>query len=86
MQTLKGFSVATIDNFISANNGECIDAVEGSLIDNAVYAFDFGTLFCFEQYLNEWDSGYICYFFSKYHPRGINKMWDRFNALKTEDA
>ena len=86
MQTLKNLPVSAIDKFVSDNHGEIIDIADGSLIDNFVYSFDFGTLFCFEQYLNEWSSGYICYFFHNSRPKGINKMWDRFNALKTENA
>lgn len=82
MQKLIGCSVGTVENFVANNNGKCIDAVEDVLLDNVVYSFSFGTMFCFVDHLNEWSSGYNCYFFSKYHERGIKKMWDRFNALK----
>lgn len=84
MQTFKNVRPYTIDKFVTENNGNCIDVVEGTLIDNVVYSFSFGTLFCFETYANEWQSNYTMYFFHKDREKGINKMWDKFNALKAE--
>ena len=86
MQTIKRMSMEAVDKFVSENSGECIDFADGCLIDNVVYGFDFGTMFCFETYANEWSSNYTLYFFHKDRERGINKMWERFNALKTEVA
>lgn len=85
MQTLKHLSVSSVEKFVSENNGIAIDCADGVLLDNVVYAFDFGTLFCFEEYLNTWSSGYVCYFFHKNRDRGISKMWDRFNDLKADE-
>lgn len=82
MQTIKKMSLAAVEEFVEMHNGECADFAECSLIDNIVYSFDFGTLFCFEQYENTWSSSYILYFFHKDRERGINKMWERFTALK----
>lgn len=82
MQTIKKISVSAINDFVEKNNGECIDFADGCLLDNLVYGFSFGTMFCFEEYANEWSSNYVLYFFHKDRERGINQMWDRFNALK----
>ena len=82
MQTIKKISVSAINDFVEKNNGECIDFADGCLLDNLVYGFSFGTMFCFEEYANEWSSNYVLYFFHKDRERGINKMLDRFNALK----
>ena len=82
MQTIKKISVSAINDFVEKNNGECIDFADGCLLDNLVYGFSFGTMFCFEEYANEWSSNYVLYFFHKGRERGSNKMWDRFNALK----
>lgn len=82
MQTIKGMNLSTVEDFVSKNAVECIDFADGCLIDNVVYSFPFGTMFCFEQYANEWSSNYVLYFFHKDRERGINKMWKRFNALK----
>ena len=82
MQTIKRMSLDAVDKFVQENHGECIDFADGTLIDNVVYEFPFGTLFCFEQYATEWSSNYVLYFFHHDRSRGINKMWERFNALK----
>ena len=82
MQKIKKISVSAINDFVEKNNGECIDFADGCLLDNLVYGFSFGTMFCFEEYANEWSSNYVLYFFHNDRERGINKMWDRFNALK----
>lgn len=82
MQTIKRMSVSAVNDFVEENNGECMDIAEGTLLDNLVYSFSFGTLFCFEQYENEWSSSYTLYFFHKDRERGINKMWKQFSALK----
>ena len=82
MQTIKRISASAVGEFIAKNDGECVDIADGSLLDNVVYSFPFGTMFCFEQYATEWSSNYILYFFHKDRERGIGKMWERFNALK----
>ena len=84
MQTLKGLTTSAIEKFVSENDGVVIDCAPGSFVDNIVYGFSFGTLFCFEQYFNEWSSGYICYFFNKSREKGINKKWDEFYALRDQ--
>lgn len=86
MQTIKRMNLSAVEDFVAKNNGECIDFADGCLIGNVVYSFSFGTLFCFESYATEWSSNYTLYFFNVNHERGINKMWDRFNALKTEET
>ncbi len=85
MQVLKDISASAIEKFVSENSGEIVDIADGSLIDNLVYSFPFGTMFCFEDYLNSWSSAYVCYFFHKDRERGINKMWDRFYMLKARE-
>lgn len=80
---MEKLSVSAIEKFVSENVGECIDIVEGTLIDNVVYSFSFGTLFCFETFVNEWNSAYSVLFFHKDRERGISKVWERFNALKS---
>lgn len=82
MQTIKKVSLSAINDFVEKNNGECVDFVDGSLLDNMVFRFDFGTLFCFEEYQNQWSSCYVLQFFHKDRARGINKAWERFNNLK----
>lgn len=86
MQTIKNATQNAVTKFVSAYSGECVDIVVGSLIDNMVYEFDFGTLFCFEQYTSEWSSNYTMYFFHKGRERGINKMWERFYALRKNSS
>ena len=85
MQTLKKVPQSAIDKFVKENNGKIIDIAPGCLVDNVVYSFDFGTMFCFEQYLNEWSSSHVCYFFHKGRERGINKKWQEFYALQDDD-
>ena len=77
--------MSTVDEFIETNHGELADYAPWSLIDNIVVDFNFGTLFCFETYENEWSSSYTLYFFPYGRERGIKKMWERFNALKQEE-
>lgn len=84
MQTIKNVSISAVNDFVEKNCGECIDFASGTLIDNAVYSFPFGTLFCFEEYMNEWASGYVLLFFNKNHERGIEKAWKRFGSLKVD--
>ena len=82
MQTIKRVSASTVDAFIKENRGEIIGFELGTLLDNMVISFNFGTLFCFEQYVNEWCSAYTLYFFHADRERGIKKMWEKFDALK----
>lgn len=82
MQTIKRMSADAVDKFVAENGGECMDFADGALLDNVVYSFPFGTLFCFEQYQTEWSSNYTLFFFHKDRDRGINKMWDKFYTLK----
>lgn len=82
MQTLKRMPLAAVEKFVSDNAGECADIAEGVLLDNVVYEFSFGTLFCFENYATEWSSNYTCLFYHRERARGINKAWERFENLK----
>lgn len=82
MQRINNLSYSAIDKFVSENGGECIDFANGNLLDNVVYSFPFGTMFCFESFRNVWASSYDCLFFHKDRERGINKAWERFNSLK----
>ena len=77
-------SVSALDNYLSENDADCLDAIDGSLIDSAVYSLEAGTLFCFEHYRNEWSSDYYCLFFPANHERGIDKAWARWYALRAE--
>lgn len=84
---MQKFSVSSsaIDKFVSENNGECIACKPGTLLDNLVYSFRFGTMFVFEEYCNEWSSKNACLFFHKDRERGINKAWERFNSIPEEE-
>lgn len=82
MQKLEKLSPSAVHKFVDENAGECIACVEGSLIDNVVYSFPFGTMFCFETFANEWASVYTVLFFHKNRERGINKAWERINSLE----
>ena len=82
MQKFDGLSLSAIEKFVAENAGECMDIIEGSLIDNVVYSFSFGTMFCFETYANEWNSKYTILFFHKARERGIRKAWERFDSLR----
>lgn len=82
VQTIKNVPLYALEKCVSENEAECIDIGNGSLIDNFVYSFSFGTMFCFETFCNEWTSEYTILFFHKDRERGINKAWERFNALK----
>ena len=82
MQTIKNVQLSAVEKFVYDHAGECADIVEGSLLDNMVFTFDFGTLFCFETYVNEWNSVYTLLFFHRDRPRGLNKAWERFERLQ----
>lgn len=82
MQKLNNLPVSAVEKFVSENGGECVDFADGVLLDNVVYTFSFGTLFCFETARNEWSSSYDCLFYHKDRERGISKAWERFDNLK----
>lgn len=82
MQKLEKMSLSAVETFVSENSGECVDIADGVLLDNVVYSFPFGTLFCFETVRNEWSSVYTCLFYHKNRERGISKAWERFENLK----
>lgn len=82
MQKLENMKASTVNDFVEKYHGECVDLAEGVLIDNMVYSFSFGTMFCFENALNDWSSAYIVLFYNRDRERGISKAWKRFEALK----
>ena len=77
-------SVSELENVLSETDAEAIDCIDGSLIDNVIYSLSAGTLFCFENYRNEWSSDYYCLFFPANHERGIDKTWTRWHAVRAE--
>lgn len=82
MQKLEKLRPSAVEKFVRENAGKCIARVDGSLIDNVVYSFPFGTMFCFETFANEWASDYTVLFFRKGRERGISKAWERINELE----
>lgn len=82
MQRFKNVSAHWVDSLVKQENGVCADIVDGVLLENVVYSFDFGTLFCFETYVNSWTSAYDVLFFHKDRQRGIGKAWNQFYSLR----
>lgn len=52
----------TLEKFERQNKAECVDVIEGSLLDNLLYECKRGTAFIFEERLNCWSSAYRVYF------------------------
>lgn len=77
-----------LEKWQAQNDGECIDCVEGCLIDNLVIECKRGTAFLFEEYANCWSSLYHVYFIP-YKEQANNPeydaLWDRFYALQNQE-
>ena len=79
------FILRDFDTWAAQNNAECIDCVEGCLLDNLVMACKRGTAFLFEVYANEWCSKWRCYFipYKEQDSNGdYSRLWDRFEGLR----
>ena len=79
------FILRDFDTWAAQNNAECIDIVEGCLLDNLVMACKRGICFLFEVYQNEWCSKWHAYFIP-YKEQDTNgdysRLWDRFEGLR----
>ena len=79
------FILRDFDTWAAQNASECIDCVEGCLLDNLVMACKRGTAFLFEEYANEWTSRYHVYFipYKEQDSNGdYSRLWDRFENLR----
>lgn len=74
---------AVLDDVLYSVGAETIDSIVGTLLDSAVYSMPAGVLFCFENYLNAWSSDYVCYFFPAGHDRGIERIWEKWDMLRS---
>ena len=79
------FILRDFDTWAAQNSAECIDCVEGCLLDNLVMACKRGVCFLFEIPANEWCSKWRCYFIP-YKEQESNsdysRLWDRFEGLR----
>lgn len=81
------FILRDLETWQAQNDAECIDCVEGCLLDNLVMACKRGTAFLFEEYQNEWTSRYHVYFvpYKEQDTNGdYSRLWDRFTALQEQ--
>ena len=82
------FTLHDFDEWVAQNDAECIDCVEGCLLDSVVMNCKRGTAFLFEEYQNEWTSLYHVYFIP-YKEQANNPeydaLWDRFYALQNQE-
>ena len=72
--------------WIKQNRAEIIDAADGCLIDNLVYACKHGTAFFMESYLNPNASEHVITFFqnSETDRPEYLEMWERIEHLQDE--
>ena len=81
------FILRDFDTWAAQNNAECIDIVEGCLLDNMVMECKRGICFLFEIPTNEWCSKWRCYFipYKEQESNGdYERLWDRFTALQEQ--
>lgn len=86
-QRMTKFRLYDLDKWAAQNNAECIDFVEGCLLDNMVYSCKRGTAFIFEEAANEWTSMYMVYFFpykEQENNKEYDQAWERWNSLVNE--
>ena len=51
-------SQSQLDELVEKTNADCIEFVEGCLLDNALYNSEIGLIVVYEHYLNCWSSDY----------------------------
>lgn len=80
-------SLKQIDKWIHQNDAECIDGIEGCLLNHLLYACKRGYCYMFETYVNPNMSDYECYFIP-YNETSNNpeydKLCDTWQALVDE--
>lgn len=81
------FTLHDFGKWAAQNGAECIDYVQGCLIDNFVMACKRGTAFIFEEYANTWTSKYRVYFIpykeQENNPE-YDALWKRFEELREQ--
>ena len=83
-ERLTKFRLYDLEKWAVQNSAECIDCVEGCLLDNLVYECKRGTAFIFEEYANTWTSMHMVYFIpykEQENNAEYDALWARFNAL-----
>lgn len=76
MKTIKGVSYSDLMDYMEKNDGEYIDTLPGSLIDDLMISVEAGTLVCFETYQNAWSSVYTVFFYPVDEDRDAWIKWD----------
>jgi hypothetical protein len=71
------FIVNNLEKWLEQNKAECIECVEGCLIDNALYACKRGYAAIYERFVNTWSSAYEIHF----QPYSNNDGMDVCNAF-----
>jgi|GEM_PF-2173662 len=66
------FIVDDLNKWLKQNNAECIEYVEGCLIDNALYACKRGYAAIYERFVNTWTSAYEVHFQPYSNNDGMN--------------
>lgn len=76
MKTIKGVSYSDLMDYMEKNDGEYIDTLPGSLIDDLMISVEAGTLVCFETYKNAWASVYTIFFYPVSEEADAWTIWD----------
>lgn len=81
-------SVVDWNTWHAQNNAECMDCVEGSLIDNVVFYCKNGIAFFFERYATANSSNYEFIFFRHKETENnefYNACWARLDSLRAPE-
>lgn len=73
-----------LEKWMNQNPHEWIDSLDGTLLDNTVFAVKHGTVFILEEYLNEWNSVYHVYYCKRSTGDCYNKLWEHWENMIEE--
>lgn len=81
---MKAYTIETlnIDKLLHQNDGEIIDVIEGTLLDNYYIATKRGYIILAETYVNCWTSKHTFYFFTDV--RLSDKYWNKIEQAYIE--
>ena len=77
MKTIKGVSYSDLMDYMEKNDGEYIDTLPGSLIDDLMISVPAGVLVCFETYRTAWTSDYTVFFYPVAEEAEAWTVWDK---------
>lgn len=78
--------INNIEKWLTQNKAECMDCIEGCLLDNAVYACKNGIAFIYEKYLNCWNSCYELNFirYKEENKPLIDQYWEQWEQFREQ--